>query len=115
MVAVMTAIGSIIKWRAMVYSHGLMVDSTKAHTLTTKKKAMETFTGPMAESMKVAGRMESNMELALIPQPAVKPNRANGPRVSVLIGYQATIKGSIDQDLVIIQKIGMQVPPLINE
>jgi hypothetical protein len=40
--------GRTIKWRAMGFSHGLMGESTKVTTSTTKRKATEYSTGKIA-------------------------------------------------------------------
>merc|ERR1719331_3751926 len=70
--------GKIIRWKAMVFSRGLMADAMKVPTSTIRKKVMETSTGPMDVNTKVAGRMVNNMVLVPTPPQAGKLNRANG-------------------------------------
>lgn len=54
--------GRIIRWRAMVCSHGLMAEDMKENISMIKKKVKEFFTGQMEESMKVTGKMANNTE-----------------------------------------------------
>ena len=66
-----------------------MAEGMKATMLMTRRKVTVYSTGPMAESTKVAGRMENNMASVHTHPQAAKPNKANGKRVKDLIGFQA--------------------------
>merc|ERR1712025_869300 len=83
----MTVNGKIIRWKDMVCSHGPTEDAMRALTLMIRKKAKVTSTGQMVVNMKVVGKMESNTVLELIPPPAGRPNRVNGPMARDCIGF----------------------------
>jgi len=83
----MTASGSIIRWRGTACSPGPTADATKAPTLTTKRKVRVTFTGLMVVNMRVVGRMESSMVLALILLRVVRLSRVSGPTEKDSTGF----------------------------
>jgi hypothetical protein len=62
-----------------VCSPGQTAGDMKVTTLTTRRKATESSTGQTAESTRVGGRMESNMELALTQALLVRQSKVNGP------------------------------------
>jgi hypothetical protein len=72
------ASGRIIRWKGTVCSRGRMEDGMRAPMLMIRRKAMVTSTGPTVVSMKVAGRMENNMEWARTPRRAGRQSRVSG-------------------------------------
>jgi hypothetical protein len=71
-----------------VSSHGLMVESMRETTWTTKKKDKEYSTGQTVESMMVAGRMENSMALVIILLQVENPSRENGKKAKDCIGFR---------------------------
>ena len=62
----------------MEYSHGPMEEDMKDSILTTKKKAMETFTGRTGENTREDGRMESSMESVCTLLQVGRPSKESG-------------------------------------
>ena len=90
--------GRIIRWKVMVFSHGLTEDVTRVPMSTIRKKVKATFTGRMAVSTRADGKMESNMVSVLIHLQVVKLNKENGLMVRDSIG-SLTLKEINDRRL----------------
>ena len=88
MVESTTDYGSITKWKDMEFSHGQTVEDMKASISTIRKRVKVFSTGLMEEDTKVAGKMESNTDLAPTLQLVGKPNKESGKRVKDSIGLR---------------------------
>jgi hypothetical protein len=71
-------LGLTIRWKAKVYSLGLMAEDMRETTKTIRKKAKENSFGLMEESMREAGKMENNTEWVLTHQPVANRSKVNG-------------------------------------
>ncbi len=80
----------------MVFLHGQMEEDMKAIMLMIKKRVTEYSIGPTVENMKVAGKMENNMELEHTPQQVERPNKENGKKERGFIGYRTSERISLD-------------------
>ena len=78
--------GKITRWKVTECSRGLMEEDMKVNILTIKKKARVHSIGPMAENMRVIGKMENNTVSEYIHQQLVRPKRVNGAKVKESIG-----------------------------
>ena len=67
-------------------SPGLMADDMKEIILMIRKKDKECFIGQMEENIKVAGKMENNMEKAFINLLAVNKSKESGKKEKDYIG-----------------------------
>merc|ERR1711935_824711 len=79
--------GKIIRWKAMVFSRGLMAEGMKVLMSTIRRKDKETSTGQMDVNTKVAGRTENNMALELTHPQVGKPSRVSGLMVRGFTGF----------------------------
>jgi hypothetical protein len=78
--------GRTTRWRDTVSSPGQMVDATRASTSTTRRRAMEHSSGPMAGSTRVTGRMGSNTASAFTHLPPERQREENGMRERESLG-----------------------------
>ena len=64
--------GSIIKWKDMVLSPGLMAENTSENIKTIRNTVKVLLNGLMAETIQVNGKTENNMEKEFISKKANK-------------------------------------------
>ena len=82
----LSALGSIIRWKVREPSHGRMVESMKAITLTTRRKVKALSIGLTVENTKVDGRMASSTEMDTTHLQVVKLSKEDGMKVRGFIG-----------------------------
>merc|ERR1712150_367540 len=70
--------GRIIRWRALVFSSGLITDAMKENTSMIRKKARVSFSGLTVVNMTASGRMESSTEKAPTPTTKACLEKENG-------------------------------------
>jgi hypothetical protein len=78
--------GKITKWKVEEFSHGLIIEDMKENILMIRKKEMEYFIGPMAESTKENGKMENSMDKENTHQLLVKRKEGSGLKERELLG-----------------------------
>jgi hypothetical protein len=78
--------GGITKWKAEVFSPGLIIEDMKVSTMMTKKKDMECSSGLMVVDMKESGKMENSMELVCIQAHQGSKERVNGEKAREWLG-----------------------------
>ena len=71
-------LGTTTKWKAKVFSRGLMAEDTKETTKMTRKKETGPSFGLMADNTKVDGKMANNTVWVHTPQLQANPNKESG-------------------------------------
>ena len=71
-------LGTTTKWKAKVFSLGLMAEDTKETTKMTRKKETGPSFGLMVDNTKVDGKMASNTAWVHTPQLQANPNKESG-------------------------------------